>query len=88
MLVPATIKQLSSVVGHPFYNPDFARYRVAIDGVPLDMAVTADCINGYAHKIAITPVGAMATEVKYGKVRPKVVRIKGDVRIFEVKEEA
>lgn len=88
LFVPCPIRQISSVVGHPFYREDFQNYRIAVNGVPLDYAVTADCDNGYAHKLALTPVGAVATEIKYGKPRAKVVRVKGLVQIFTESENA
>lgn len=88
LFVPSAIRRISSVVGHPYYREDFAKYRIAVDGVPLEYAVTADCDNGYAHKLALTPIGAVATEIKYGKPRAKVVRVKGLVQIFTESETA
>lgn len=88
MLITSEVRRISSVVGHPYYREDFAKFRIAVDGLPVEFAVTADCDNGYAHKLAVSPIGVILTEIKYGKTRPKVVRLKGLVQILVEKETA
>lgn len=87
-LEDTTVKQLSSLNGHPFKRADYGDYEVFFDGEPRRHVVVADAINGYIKVLMRLPDGEYAAPVvlRNGSYRVALMRLKGKVEIYKRKE--